>query len=603
MSFLPKVLAFFIGLVLFFTPAQAHAENNFTTDYNVVYTIRDDGIAEAVLTATLTNTNSDFYATSYQMQLNLDDISNIRVTDAKGEIKPDVVKTDNGYVIGIVFNNKAVGLNAKQQFVLTYDTPTLARKYGNAWEISIPGISNPNDFRSFIVELRTPSSFGEPAYIKPKQPSNSLIFSKEAIGQAGISIAFGDKQLYDFALTYHVQNPNLYPTTTQIALPSDTSYQKVAITDIEPRPDNVIIDDDGNWLAEYKMASVERMDVVVRGHAETHLTPESVMLTPEERFAYTQADEYWEAADTKIHEIADGLKTPEAIYAYVMETLEYDFDRVTGEHNRYGAVGALQNPKAALCYEYADLFIALARAAGIPAREVTGFAHSENPKVRPLAAEADILHVWPEYYDENQKAWIMVDPTWGDTTNGVDYFEVMDFSHFAFATHGFDSAYPVSAGGYKYADKPMSKDVSVTFRSAPFTGRSLFEVASLLPDLTVAGFPIGSSVRIQNTGSVFLPPRLLTVSSDTFLPSEQALQSEGVPPFGYTDVSLSFQPTSFLTNTEGDYTILVAGVKEQRTLRSAPFFNTPLGGGIAIGILAIIILIIAIAGWRLRVFR
>ncbi len=30
----------------------------------------------------------------------------------------------------------------------------------------------------------------------------------------------------------------------------------------------------------------------------------------------------------------------------------------------------------------------------------------------------------------------MIDPTWGATTGGVDYFETLDFDHFAFVVKG-----------------------------------------------------------------------------------------------------------------------------------------------------------------------
>jgi len=43
----------------------------------------------------------------------------------------------------------------------------------------------------------------------------------------------------------------------------------------------------------------------------------------------------------------------------------------------------------------------------------------------------------------------MVDPTWGNTTGGVDYFNTFDFDHLAFVVKGISSTYPVPAGGYK----------------------------------------------------------------------------------------------------------------------------------------------------------
>ena len=128
MKFLPQVLVSLLILFFFIFPLQANAANNFTTDYHVTYKIGEDGIAHAVVNATLTNTSSDVYASSYKMQLGFDTITNVSARDTRGAIQPVVTKTQGGYIIDLTFNNKAVGLNSKQDFVITFDTPTLAKK-------------------------------------------------------------------------------------------------------------------------------------------------------------------------------------------------------------------------------------------------------------------------------------------------------------------------------------------------------------------------------------------------------------------------------------------------------------------------------------------
>jgi transglutaminase-like putative cysteine protease len=56
-----------------------------------------------------------------------------------------------------------------------------------------------------------------------------------------------------------------------------------------------------------------------------------------------------------------------------------------------------------VCLEFTDLFIAIARAAGIPAREIDGFGYTQNAINRPISIDEDILHAWPEYYDTAKK--------------------------------------------------------------------------------------------------------------------------------------------------------------------------------------------------------
>jgi hypothetical protein len=60
--------------------------------------------------------------------------------------------------------------------------------------------------------------------------------------------------------------------------------------------------------------------------------------------------------------------------------------------------------KAGDCTEHALLFVALARAAGIPAREVGGLAYIKGDK--PMFG----WHAWAEIHDGHQ--WVSIDPTW-----------------------------------------------------------------------------------------------------------------------------------------------------------------------------------------------
>jgi len=84
--------------------------------------------------------------------------------------------------------------------------------------------------------------------------------------------------------------------------------------------------------------------------------------------------------------------------------------------------------------EFTDTFITLVRALGIPAREINGYAYAQNDRLRPLGLEQDVLHSWPEYYDFASQTWQQVDPTWGNTTGGLDYFHKFDLDHFTFKT-------------------------------------------------------------------------------------------------------------------------------------------------------------------------
>jgi hypothetical protein len=159
--------------------------------------------------------------------------------------------------------------------------------------------------------------------------------------------------------------------------------------------------------------------------------------------------------------LAKELKTPENIYNFVVNTLSYNQDKATPNSQRMGAIMALENKDDVICTEFTDLFIAISRAAGIPAREINGYAYTENPNVKPISLVADILHSWPEYFDYDRKVWIPVDPTWG-STSGINYFDNLDLRHITFVIHGEHFNKPYPPGSYKLGDNPQ-KDVHVSF--------------------------------------------------------------------------------------------------------------------------------------------
>src|SRR3990167_5588710 len=357
-------------------------------------------------------------------------------------------------------------------------------------------------------------------------------------------MAYGDYQVYRFNLRYQLENANLFPVRTEIALPPSTNYQNVSIDDILPKPTDVVVDRDGNWLAQFSLKSRERIEVNVLGNAQVYLNPKPQEVKSEDLSEYLKPTKYWQTNDPKIQRHAKELKTPEAIYNYTLKTLKYDFQRVKKGQVRLGALDALNKPDSAVCLEFSDLFIALSRAAGIPAREVNGFAYTANSSERPLSLIKDVLHAWPEYYDSKRRAWIMVDPTWGNTTNGVDYFKTLDFDHFAFVIRGVDSEYPIPAGGYKFEGNESVKDVEVSLSRLYKTTEKNISISSDFSNSYIAGFPIERKVTIDNRGGEIFKGGILNASGR--LLKNRSYTVDSIPPFGKSEVKVIFTKTPFL---------------------------------------------------------
>lgn len=592
------------SFLFLFVAVKTFASEYFSTSYAVTYDVEESGNTKGTIDVTLTNKTSDYYASSYKVQAGFKDLTNVKAKDPGGELTPKVTSTPDGTVIEAEFNEKAVGKDSSLTYTITFDTKDVAKKHGSIWEINIPGISDPNAFDKFTVDVNVPESFGEPIYIKPDLKKLETTFSKEDLKTSGISIAYGTSQDYNLDLTYHLENNNLFPIKTEIALPPTTNYQEVYIDDINPRPDNVVTDSDGNWLAKYSLDSGEKLDIHVKATVLVSLIPKKESMDKSQLEEYLKPDKYWEVDDPKIQELAKKLETPRAIYNYVTTVLNYDFSRVENDEPRLGGIKALANPDSAVCLEFTDLFISLARAAGIPAREVDGYGHTENERQRPLSLEQDILHAWPEYYDREKQTWIMVDPTWGKTTGGVDYFDTLDFDHITFVIKGKDSEYPVPAGGYKTPSNIKSRDISVSFDpgfSKPLPALS-YTVDS--KDEYLAGFPAKAKLVITNSSGTITPETKVEVVSKDFSPNKRSIVVESIPPFGKNEIPIEFDKTPLLTNKEMNFKILVAGQTKEVKTKVVPIFLSDYAlifGGILIGVFTIIIFIIAGRSRRISV--
>lgn len=571
-----KLFAFFLTLILFLylTPNFVFAQSNFITDYVVTYNVLENAVTHVTFNISLTNKTSQYYASSYGIQVGFKNIENVLVSDSGGKINPTLTRNNDGNNIEVVFNDRVVGLDKKLNFSISFDTKNITQKSGKIWDINIPGLAEQKAYNSFNVNVIVPKFLGDPSYIKPdtgKSYSNNLTFTKEELGESGISISFGKEQIYNFDLSYHLKNSNLFPIKTEIALPPSTNYQDVQINNINPKPQNVTRDKDGNWLAQYILSPGKKVDIIVSGKAKIMLRPKKEQLSDEELKVYLKEQPYWQTSKKEIKDLALELKTPYRIFQYVVGNLEYDFSRVENNQPRAGAYEVLKNPTSAVCLEFTDLFIAIARAAGIPAREVNGFAFTQNSKERPLSLVKDVLHAWPEYYDTDLQTWVMIDPTWSNTTGGVDYFYTLDFDHFAFVIKGTNSTYPISAGGYKISDNDMTKDVNVYFGEI-FTPQA--QTLTLGEDFAgsyFSGVDVQGNILIKNDSNTISLPQEISVTTGFLDPKSHKIYMDQIPPFGFIEIPITFKKPSLLTNKTDTIKIGINENYISKDIKISPF--------------------------------
>ncbi len=596
------ILAFLFSIFFFLPSSALAADDTFSITSHSQFTVQEDATTQVTQRITITNNTEYYYTPSYGMTIGYTDVDNISVYGANGAIPFTVSDQADGKKIEIKFSDKVVGLNRQNSFTVNFTSKEIAHKNGAILEISVPGVRNINDFEQYTLSLAVPASFGEPTIIKPQKnyqyTNNTITFEKDEIGEAGIFVVFGNEQYYSFDLDYHITNTNLFPIKTEIALPPSTNYQDVLIENIEPAPIDVYQDADGNWLAEFNLSSQQKKTIHVKGMVKILHTPKPEILSPEKRKQYLTTQPYWELNSKEVKEATKNLKDARDIYEYVVKTLSYNYEKVTGENTRIGAKEVLKDPTNAVCLEFTDLFVALARSKGIPARSIEGYAHTENETLRPLSLVKDVLHAWPEYYDDKKKTWVMVDPTWGNTTGGTDYFDVFDFDHIVFVRKGADSNYPIPAGGYKFTAE--SKDVNISFaKKEDFVKKSFASLSTTVPSFVLSAFPIRGHIVVQNTGNTTIVNKAVSVQTD--LPLRQnEFMIDVLPPYGKSVIPLEFEHVGILTNNSYPVTISFEGYTDERVIQVSvfPHQNVMLiGGGIAVGL--IIISLIARSTWRL----
>lgn len=584
------IIAVMLLTILCAFTSPVAASTDFLADYSTQYAISPSGVAIVTQNVTLTNKQSTMFPKEYAVTLDTQNINNVIAYDAKGVIAPKIFQHDDKTDIILPFNTQVVGLGKKMTFTLRYENNDVAKQLGTIWEIQIPGIVDDGSINTYTVSLQTPADFGPATYVYPASTNNR--WKKDELTHGGIRIAFGDRQSYDVRLKYHLENNQLTPITSEITLPPDTVFQKVTIKQIDPKPKRTHKDQDGNWLSEYELSGGQKLDVTADLSVTTVMKPrEDFQEEPVKKETYLVRQQYWETDNAEIIKLAQTYKTPEDIYNYVTHALTYDYQRVNKDSMRKGAVEALNSPQTSLCSEFTDLFIAIARTAGIPAREAVGFAYTTNKKLRPLSLVSDVLHAWPEYYDEKTQIWIPVDPTWQNTTGGINYFDSLDFNHIVFALHGVSSEQPYPAGSYKKGTQPQ-KNVSVKFSSTLHTtGNPTIKTSFLFPQIATAGKTFAGSVTFENISGSAVSEMTAFIQSSPF-PFAATIKETNIPPFGKITAPVSIPINNYFFLGKGMINVTVNSqtVSYYFSIRPMPWLLIPLAL-IASGILLLLWLI------------
>jgi len=477
---------------------------NFSIDQEINYTCSVQLKCSVVSNIKLTNNTKDYFVSDYKMILGLKNISNVSSVIKNNAILTEIQEEDDYKTILVRFDKPVLGVGELADFSVNFETEDIVKKVGRIYEINIPKVNKTEEIKNTSVNVFIPSSYGPLMYVSPKPNSvtkNDLVkysFLNNQIYNDGVSIALGDFQIFNFEIYYELKNDSLVLSKEVfLPFPPDVeNQQKVYLTNVNEYPQSLTVDENGNYIAKYTLKPNSVLNIKLYGVIKTFDREINIDSggnfrdIPEEMIQkYTKPQKYWETEDEKIAEMAvslknEGLNVSENAYkAYlnVVNTLKYSKDRQNAAQlERFGARKALENPNNSVCMEFSDLTIAFLRAMKIPAREINGYAYSEDFNKKPLSVfytdSKDLLHSWVEYYDPSF-GWVQIDPTWGQSS-GLDYFSNLGTNHIVFVRKEIPT-YPLPPGSYKTSQNEQ-KTVLITFGNDKFIEKDLKPISSLI---------------------------------------------------------------------------------------------------------------------------
>lgn len=381
-------------------------------------------------------------------------LSSIQINDSDGRtLSFNSENTANGNLILTATIPKDINFGSEYKITLKYNSYGLMLKSGNLRDIYIPAFSKDYTFltdnykETINTLIRIPKTFGNINFSSPQgniseegEFRNVRLSQEQLIGETGW-IQVGTTQFYSFDIVQpYNKTSDIFFTQNEyrVIIPRDVSAgpvkQKIYFKEISPSPSHIEEDKDGNLIAVFNINSNTEGDIRISGFAEIEQdnavdinNSGKVSDIPIEVInSNTSSAEFWESDSELIKQTAKEIiggvdpktlsvyEIAQKTYSYVVNKIDYSNVKRFGVNERKGALATLQGG-AAVCMEYSDLFIALMRANGVPARAGFGFGYSALDDI--FSSENAINHQWAEVYFPSIESWIAIDTTWGENGN------------------------------------------------------------------------------------------------------------------------------------------------------------------------------------------
>lgn len=613
-----KIQTLFLWLLVFvssvfFTPQTfAQTDKVIKTSYTDIYTLNYGTDVLVSKSIELTNKTALLYVSEFELSFSNERLlSDLQIKEDSNPANFTLTKLPNQTKVRIKFNQPSVGKDSIKHLSINYVLKNYLNQAGIHYELFVPvgQISSDEELINYSIKVQTPDDYPAVGISKPTvtKVSNHLYQwdNVNEINSKALYLSFSDKAFYQVDLNYLLANKSPYLRQMEIALVPDGIFQKAYLQDIDPKPQQVYTDEDGNLMATFKVPAQTIQKILYKGYVELQTLPRSevakywqTLLDKDFISRYLTMENYWQISaetlqDPQISVLNNGLQ----IYEYVVDKLDYSINRVNQSLERKGAQWAYSNPDKAVCMEYTDLFVAISREKGIPAREVIGYGRTLDESILPLSFLGDVLHAWPEIYDSSRQIWRPIDPTWGDTS-GINYYNSFDLSHISFVYHGKSANKPLPPGVYKL--DPQSKDVLVSPTHLVPTENKEVKIEIKNKPIFIVSRSSNVEVKLSHLGNVILYAPNMQIKdkkTKTVLASKNLNLLE---PLSSRDLKLKIKKTKLTKTTNSTLEILFNGKvvteKKYRIVSLPTYFVENYGLIVILGFA--LILIFYLVKWR-----
>jgi transglutaminase-like putative cysteine protease len=402
------------------------------------------------------NTESFFVSVTAGTSDSLNKTLSTVVVKLDGQSIASTKEIKGDYAIVSAKLGKAIKPGGSAIFIVEYINSGLIEKKGALVDFYAPGykIDTTTDSQTsteyvFDTYVNVSKILPEINFVIPVQKETSTsstytryYFDYESLVDKYIWVQIGRKQYYKFAITQNVNatdSSSVYTNEYRLIVPRDIDepqiYQKVYFTKIDPAPNYVEEDEDGNIVLIIKKPATENSDITIEGYAEVGRNSVEINKTSgdlqdidqgaferyliEDRYLVdgNLESHYWQVNSSLIKDRVESvvvedeniISISQKLYDHVISTIDYSKVKRFGLNERQGALKTL-NGGAAVCMEYSDLFLTMTRNVGIPTRAVFGYGY--DSKIQNDKQEA---HQWVQIYLPKLAQWASIDVTWGES--------------------------------------------------------------------------------------------------------------------------------------------------------------------------------------------